>query len=135
MKNSRLIRWVSGLVSTSGLIAIFLFQKYNVAALAGLQDPYSVFAVNRSIRFLLNDLFAMGIIYALFANRRYVWFAFVVQLGGMILFLLPYLCLKYYLPHYNGPLINFLHRLILNPVLLLLLIPAFYYQKRQDPDA
>jgi len=126
------MRWITVLASTAGMIAIFLFQKYNVAGLLGLQDPYSVFAVNRSIRFVLNDLFAIGLIYALFANRQYVWFAFVVQLAGMVLFLLPYLCLKYYLPHYNGPLINFLHRLILNPVLLFLLIPAFYYQAKQN---
>jgi exosortase F-associated protein len=71
----------------------------------------------------------LGLIYALFVQRKYIVFAFFVQLIGIICFLLPYFVLKVYWPSYNGPLISFLHRLIMNPTVLMLLIPAFYYQK------
>jgi exosortase F-associated protein len=80
----------------------------------------------------LNDAFTIGLIYALFVEKKYVIFSLYVQLAGVVLFLLPYYVLKIYFPTYNGPLISFLHRLILNPVLLMLLIPAFYYQRRRS---
>ena len=123
-------RIVIGVLSVAGLIAVFLFQQIDVAALIGVEVKSSRFLINRTIRFLLNDALALGLIYALFKERKYVIFALYVQLAGIFLFLLPYFILKIYFPRYNGPLISFLHRLILNPTLLMLLIPAFYYQKQ-----
>ncbi|MFN4947014.1 MAG: exosortase F system-associated membrane protein, partial [Chryseotalea sp.] len=80
-------------------------------------------------RFIANDFLAIGLVYALFPERKYVLFAFWVQLAGLVFLLLPYFLLKLHYPSYNGPLINFLHRIILNPTLILLIIPAFYWQK------
>lgn len=126
----RTTRIVIGVLSVCGLVAVFLFQRVDIASGIGLKDPFIVrFIVNRTIRFLLNDMFAIGLIYALFVERKYVIFSLYVQAAGVILFLIPYFILKVYWPAYNGPLISFLHRLILNPTLLILLIPAFYYQK------
>jgi exosortase F-associated protein len=125
------IRWMIGVFSAAGLIAVFVLQKTNVADILANDYGYmGQFIINRLIRFLLNDLFAIGLIYALFFERKYVLFALWVQLAGVILFLIPYFILRINFPFYNGPLINYLHRLILNPTLLLLLIPAFYYQKQ-----
>jgi exosortase F-associated protein len=124
------IRLAVGLLSIAGLVAIYLFQRTDVAAYLGSEaSNISRFIINRSIRFLLNDLFAIGLIYALFVDRKYMVFSLWVQLAGIFLFLIPYFILKLNFPSYNGPLINYLHRLILNPTLLLLLIPAFYYQR------
>jgi exosortase F-associated protein len=123
-------RIVICVLSVAGLIAVFLFQQIDVAALIGVEVKSSRFLINRTIRFLLNDALALGLIYALFHERKYVIFALYVQVAGIFLFLLPYFVLKIYFPRYNGPLISFLHRIILNPTLLMLLIPAFYYQKQ-----
>ncbi len=123
-------RWLIGTVCVAGLVAVYLFQKTNVAALLSPDLTYlQTFLINRTIRFLLNDLCMIGLIWALFPERKYVVFALWVQLAGIVFFLLPYFVLKIYFPGYNGPLISFLHRLVLNPTLLLLLIPAYYYQK------
>lgn len=123
-------RRIVGGVGVCGLLIIFLFQNMNVAALV-LPDakPITHFLINRSIRFFLNDLFAILLIYALFPVRNYVVFALWTQLVGTVFVLLPYFILKLNFPAYNGPLLSFLHRLILNPTLILLLIPAFYYQR------
>jgi exosortase F-associated protein len=123
------LRYVIGIASAMALLMIFLFQGLNPAKLMGVYDKYTAFLVNRMIRFFLNDLFAFGLIYALFPYRKYLVFALWIQLAGVIFFLIPYFIVKYYYPHYNGPLINYLHRLILNPTLLLLLIFGFYYQR------
>lgn len=126
------IRIVIGLVSVAGLVAVFVFQGFNAAGLLGSEaSGITQFILNRTIRFLLNDIFAIGLIYALFVERKYVVFSIWVQLIGVFLFLIPYFILKLNFPSYNGPLINYLHRLILNPTLLLLLIPAFYYQRNK----
>ena len=121
-----------GIFCISGLVAVFLFQRFDLAGLLGIEANINKFLLNRTIRFLLNDALTIGLIYALFAERKYVIFAVYVQLAGVVLFLLPYFVLKICFPSYNGPLISFLHRLIVNPTLLMLLIPAFYYQRAQN---
>lgn len=126
------IRLLVGMCCLAGLAGVYLFQRYDFSALFGTSfNPLHRFLINRTVRFLLNDILAIALIYALFEERKYVIFSVWVQIAGMILFLLPYFLLKIYFPSYNGPLISFIHRLILNPVLLLLLIPAFYYQRHQ----
>jgi exosortase F-associated protein len=115
---------------TLGLVVIFLFQKTDLATILHPEiGANGRFIINRIIRFLLNDIFALLIIYALFYERKYLVFSLWVQGAGVFLFLLPYLYLRLRHPEYNGPLISHLHRIILNPTLLLLLIPGFYFQK------
>lgn len=120
----------AGSFSVLGLLAVFLFQRFNLAAYVwdGLSNIQQ-FMINRTVRFLLNDVLAILLIYALFREKKYVVFSVYVQLFGLIFFLIPYFLLKLQWPSYNGPLVSFLHRLILNPTLLMLLIPAFFYQR------
>jgi exosortase F-associated protein len=115
-----------------GLLVIFLFQKINYAAGIGIEGETAVFIVNKSLRFLANDFLMIGLIYALFQERKYVIFALWVQLVGFVVILIPYFLLKLVFHTGNGPLVSFLHRLVLNPMLLMLLIPAFYYQRSKD---
>ncbi len=122
-------RIILGVISTTGLIAVFLFQHWNVAEHLGLNLTNNLkFIFNRSVRFVVNDLLAIALIHALFNKRRYTIFSVYVQLVGMFFILVPYFIIKLQYPSYNGPMINFIHRLIINPMLLLLLIPALYYQ-------
>jgi len=125
-------RLLWAIVAIAGLLLVFLFQRVDVAAMMGIKQNFSRFIFNRTIRFLINDGLAILLIYALFYERKYIVFAVWVQVMGTVFVLLPYFILKYYYTSYNGPLISFMHRLILNPTLLLLLIPAFYYQKRSN---
>ncbi|WP_414693425.1 exosortase F system-associated membrane protein [Ohtaekwangia sp.] len=125
------LRIIIGFCSVAGLAVVFLFQRINLAEIFNLATtPIYQFIINRSIRFLLNDLLTIALIYALFYERKYVIFSFWIQGIGIVFLLIPYFILKMHYPTYNGPLLSFLHRLILNPTLLLLLIPAFYYQKK-----
>lgn len=123
-------RIMLGFMFTLGLIVVFVFQRFDFSAFFGLElEHLAKFLFNKAIRFLLNDFLALGLIYSLFPQRKYLVFAVWVQFAGVALILIPYFILKVYFPDYNGPLISHLHRLIMNPLLLLLLIPAFYYQK------
>ncbi len=92
-------RILVGVICVSGLISVFLFQRFDVAGLLGVaESSINRFLINRTIRFFLNDTFAIGLIYALFAERKYVIFSLYVQLAGLILFLIPYFILKIYFP-------------------------------------
>lgn len=113
-----------------GLLLVFLFQRIEVAGALGVHDKIWLFVTNRTIRFILNDLLSLMLIYGLFPHRKYILFAIGVQIFGLVFILLPYFILKFQYPSYNGPLISFLHRLVLNPLLMLLLIPAFYLQNQ-----
>ena len=128
---SKKTRIVIGVLSLLGLMIIFLGQKIHIAQIVGIANgTYRDFIINRSFRFIANDILALGVIYALFPYRKYIVFAVYVQVAGLILFLIPYFFLRYY-AHLGGPLLNFLHRIILNPVLMLLLIPSFYFLKHK----
>jgi exosortase F-associated protein len=120
-----------GIMSLAALLGIFVFQHTDIAILfCKTQTPGTNFVVNRTIRYILNDLFMVILIYALFEQRKYIAFALYLQFAGIVLFLIPYFIFKLNWPSYNGPLVSFLHRLVINPLLMILLIPAIYYQKR-----
>lgn len=124
-------RKLIGVLSVVGLVVVFLFQQFDLAKWIDIgNSDIGRFIINRSVRFILNDGLTISLIYALFGERKYIIFAIYVQLAGLVFVLFPYFIVKLNYPHYNGPLINFVHRLVLNPLLLMLLIPAFYYQQR-----
>jgi exosortase F-associated protein len=126
------LRWILGISSVLGLLSLFLFQKTNVAGFIGIDGGTARFIFNKTFRFVLNDILMIGLIYALFTQKRFVLFALVVQVLGIVFVLLPYFILKLYFHTGNGPLVSFLHRLILNPTLMILLIPAFWLQGRKQ---
>jgi exosortase F-associated protein len=130
LNQSNLFRLFVGVACAAGLVFVFLFQQTEFIRWSEGRGVES-FLLNKAIRYILNDFCMIGLIYSIFNQRKYVIFAFYVQIAGIIFFLLPYFILKLYYPHYNGPLLSFLHRLIVNPLLMLLLIPAFMYQKSQ----
>lgn len=140
-------RWIFIGLGGLGLFFTYLFQQYlNVYAL--LTDlPFETihyssdyrpvealpFIINKASRYLLNDGFAMFLVYGLFYQRLYLRFAFFVFLFGLGLLMPLYLVLYLSAPEGFSSMLGHLHRLIFNPVLMMLLIPAFYYQRANQP--
>ena len=122
-------------VGLVALIIIFVFQQFSYSGLLferilGFElGKFSEFSLNKIIRFLLNDLAVILVIYGIFYQRKYINLALIVLCFGFLFLLLPYLFLVKNYPQYNGPLYSHLHRLIMNPILLLLLVPVLLYQK------
>jgi exosortase F-associated protein len=124
-------RWLLGIVSVSGLLLIFLFQRFDWTQIVGLTDLTNIerFVVNRSIRFVINDVLGVLLVLSLFGKKKFAIIAVYVQILGFVFVMIPYVILKLNYPSYNGPMINFLHRLILNPLLIYLLVFFFWSQK------
>ncbi|WP_421754523.1 exosortase F system-associated membrane protein [Croceimicrobium sp.] len=131
-------------IGCGGLFLVYFFQHYldfyhllqgqapqelNYSSDFIEVDPWA-FAVNKVIRYVLNDLFAIALISALFPDGRYVRFALFVLMFGLFVLVPIYIWLYLSQPAGFSSLIGHLHRLVMNPVLMMLLIPAFFYQKR-----
>lgn len=143
MTKNRILATVLGIV---GLALVYVFQhklffdpfmEINYVALV---DDYPEFSKSHYIfsklfRFILNDGFAMLLIYGLFGGGKYVKFAALVLLFGLVVMLPAYLLMVLVFPEHTFGFTNHLHRLVLNPVLMMLLIPAFYAQKANAKNA
>jgi exosortase F-associated protein len=122
------------LFSLAGLAFVFLFQNLDLLYLAcGCElHPNTHFAVKKFIRVLWNDAFMIGLIHAWFYDRQVTRLAFYVQLVDTFVLLPVYLFIKLALEgdsEISSPLLSQFHRLIVNPTLMLLIIPAVYYQR------
>jgi len=117
-----------------GLGMVYLFQRVDVLEICTscTFHPYTHFAVKKVLRVLLNDSFMLLFIHALFRDPSVTRLAWYVQLVDTLVLLPIYLIIKLW---YEGdietsiPLLSQLHRLIVNPTLMVLLIPAVYYQR------
>jgi exosortase F-associated protein len=125
-------KWIVGLTSGVALVLFYMFQRTNVSDVLGIANKTTAFVVSKTFRFVVNDVLMIGVIYALFGQKRFVYFALLVQVAGIVFLLVPYFILKLYFHANNGPLVSFLHRLVLNPTLMMLLIPAFWLQSRKN---
>ena len=139
-------RWVYIIIGALGLALVYLFHRYlNLYALLSTEpftllnytadyravDPLA-FSVNKAFRYLLNDVFAMLLVYGLFYERRFLRFAFYVLLFGLVVLMPTYLFLYLSQPAGFTSMISHLHRVVFNPVLMMLLIPAFFFQVQQE---
>jgi len=116
-------------ISLMGLGIIFIAQRFDYSLL--VSDNLSAqnqFIFNRSIRFLLNDNLVLLLIYATFYDKKYVKFGLAVEAVGFFFLLIPYFILRFN-TSIDHMYISFIHRLIINPTLMVLLIPAIYLQK------
>ncbi len=136
-------RWFYLWVGAAGLFLVYFFQNYlDFYSLLQLKAPrelnyqasfqeveYSPFILNKALRYLCNDLFSIALIFAIFGERKYVRFAVWVMLFGLLVLLPIYLLLYLSQPEGFSSMLSHLHRVVMNPVLMLLLIPAFFAQR------
>ena len=134
--NQLSLRIFLAVISVSGLAFVYIYQHFNYVELfSGAEhSANAVFIFNRISRFIINDLLAILLIWSIFRERKYVVVAFIVQAFGLFVVVPAYLLLKLTLEgtsEISSPLLSFLHRVIINPIIMLLLIPAFFVQKKQ----
>ena len=123
------------------LVMVFIFQRFDyfehIRQGTGLSIqgwPYTAFVVNKTIRFLINDGICMVFIYIFFKDKRYIRVAFILFLVELVIILPLYFWIKLATEgdtELSSPLLSQIHRLIVNPTLMILLIVSFLYQKRR----
>lgn len=126
------------LLALIGWAVVYVFQEFDITRMEMRYGQYNQghvptgeewrFIVNKGMRFVLNDLFSLLFIYGLFKNPKYVRFALWVMAFGLFVLLPTYLVLAISFKEEAFNLLTFLHRITMNPWLMLLLIPGFFYQ-------
>jgi len=135
MKNYVLV--VSALII---LLLVYVFQKISYAGLINnflpggfeINHPNIVFIVNRMLRLIINDGACMLLIWGLFKETKYLKAAFLVFCIELLIILPAYFTVKLTLEgpsELSSPLLSQIHRIIVNPLLMVILTIAFYYQK------
>jgi exosortase F-associated protein len=133
--NQGIIRRVlAGSVGLAGLALVFIFQQTYLSSITGpgFSNNETNFIVNRFLRIFLNDAFMLLILYALFADYKVLKLAVFIQVIDLAVLFPAYLVVKLTLEgdsEISSPFLSQFHRLIVHPTLMILLIPAFYYQK------
>lgn len=132
-KLSLAVRVLLVVLGVTILVIVYLFQRTGFFVLSG-QDfgPNTVFILNRYIRLTLNDIACLLVIYAFFREGNYIKLAFWVFLLEFFIFLPLYLTIKLNLEgpsEISSPLLSQVHRLFVNPMLMILLMGGFLYQK------
>jgi exosortase F-associated protein len=123
-------RVLLGVSSTAVLVCSYLLQDSVNLPFMQVLSPDLRFACSKTGRFIFNDLLMLGVIFSIFADRKIMLLALLVQLVGTLFLFLPYLILKIVFHLDDGPLVSFLHRITVNPLLLVVLIPAIWIQRR-----
>ncbi len=128
-------RILFSILSITTLIALYVFQRFNYAELISTSFlPNTQFIINRTIRFFFNDLSVILLIYAIYQNKALLKIAFGIQLLEMLVILPIYFYLKLSTEgptELSSPLLSFVHRIVVNPIIMLLLIPAFWFQSQR----
>jgi exosortase F-associated protein len=121
-------------IALAGLAGIYVFQYTDFLLLVSGHhfSPEFHFISNRMVRIFVNDSCMLALIYAIFHDVKVVRLAFYVQVIDLLVLFPLYLIMK--LPaegvsEISSPFLAQIHRLIINPTLMILLIAGVYYQK------
>lgn len=84
------------------------------------------------LRFLINSLISLIILFVAFRDRGLVRFATLLYLIAFVVLIVAFWIL---LHHYNPERymsLFYVRRFLMQPLLIIILLPAFYYQKRKE---
>ncbi|MDO5978290.1 exosortase F system-associated membrane protein [Flavivirga spongiicola] len=138
---SKLIKYIVLFVLFGLLVLIRVFENEL------FYDPYLVFFQNdylyidsprrevlklvsfTSLRYLLNSIISLGILYVFFKDKGIIKFSIIIYALAYIVLLLIYL---YFVvnPRQEDYYMFFnVRRFLIQPIILILLLPAFYYHR------
>ena len=86
--------------------------------------------LSMGLRFALNSILSLAIIYCLFKDLTLTKFAAVLYVFFFVVLITAFFVLVLFTDQYNNFIVFYVRRFLIQPLLLLLFIPAILYQKR-----
>ena len=110
---------------------LLLFYKSEYANLPLPKINQIKFFLSLGFRFYLNSILSLALLYVLFKDFKIVKFAtFLYIILGSIL-LISFVFVYHFFGEENKMTLFYIRRFIIQPLFLMLFIPAFYYQKKR----
>ncbi len=126
-------RWGLGLLAIGLMAMVYIFQRtWLWLPPSDNQFQYLPFILNRFCRLLINDTLCIILFLAIFNSRKELMLASAVFLLELLIVLPFYMVAKLTLEgdsEISAPLLSFIHRLIVNPLLMMVLLAGLLYQK------
>jgi exosortase F-associated protein len=94
-------------------------------------DFLSLYA-NLTLRFVLNSLISLAIIFILFKDKDAIQFASFLYLLFYIILIIAFFGLLYYKGETDKMALFYIRRFLIQPLFLLLFLPAFYFQQQKS---
>jgi exosortase F-associated protein len=140
----KVIRLIGIIILLLSLVFSYLARNVNYVSFLGdiaTNGSYAgnanttvfAFVLNKLLRFCWNELTMIGVIHLLFQNESFTKFSILVMGVGFFILLPLFFLFWFWLG--SHPITSMLHRLTLNPLLLMLLVPAFYYQNELSKES
>jgi exosortase F-associated protein len=91
-----------------------------------------LFFVSTFIRYFLNSVVSISIIYLFFNDIKMIFFASKLYLIVFIILIISLVAILKFNQGNGYLLLFYVRRILIHPILLLLLLPAFYFQKLKN---
>lgn len=132
-KYPRIKWWLVGLC-LAGLSFVYVFQRTDYYSIFFGWNDHQVgaFIFNKTFRLITNDAICLLLIYALFREKKYIRLGSAVLAIELFVIMPVYFWIKLKVEgssEISSPLLSQIHRLIVNPLLMGILIIGLYYQK------
>jgi exosortase F-associated protein len=85
-----------------------------------------------SFRYFLNSTLSLGIIYFLFKDKEMIAFASILYLFLFFVLITGFYSILHFYGNQNNLLLFYVRRFLIQPLFLVVFIPAFYYQKLKN---
>jgi exosortase F-associated protein len=85
-----------------------------------------------SFRFFLNSVLSIGILYSLFNDKEMLSFVSILYLLLFVVLIAVFFCIVCFFGNQENLLLFYVRRFLIQPLFLILFVPAFYYQKLKD---
>ncbi|WP_298554451.1 exosortase F system-associated protein [uncultured Algibacter sp.] len=85
-----------------------------------------------ALRYVLNTLISLAILYVVFKDRSMIKFSSIIYTVAFFAFMIIYMCFVINPRQEDYYLFFNMRRFLIQPVILILLLPAFYYNKLRN---
>jgi exosortase F-associated protein len=86
-------------------------------------------------RFFLNTVLSLAILYNFFRDKEMLQFASALYLFFFVILIITFFCFLFFYGNENNLVLFYIRRFLIQPIFIILFIPAFYYQKKYTQSA
>ncbi|MBF4472002.1 MULTISPECIES: exosortase F system-associated membrane protein [Flavobacterium] len=81
------------------------------------------------LRFSLNTVLSLGILYLLFKDREMILFAAVLYALLFVILIIAFFSIVFFFKNEENLILFYVRRFLIQPLFVIVFIPAFYFQK------